>query len=102
MTAATGFGGERALGGATTSGFVGGRNVVTITVDPHELTAEVHREFHRNQRSSLVDLGDILKRWVFGDGENKGFGTEGSCGNGDGEEEEENGREEGEGSGGRH
>ena len=49
-----------------------------------------------------MDLGYILKRWVFGNREKEGFGTEGSCSNGNGEEEEENGGEEGEGSGGGH
>ena len=34
FAAGNGFG-EGALGGATTSGFVGGRNEATVTVDPH-------------------------------------------------------------------
>lgn len=98
FAAGNGFG-EVALGGATASGFVGGRNVATVTVDPHEATAEVNREIDWNQRSSLVDLDDVLERWMFDDRENEGFGGEGSCGNGNGEEEEENGGGGGEGEG---
>lgn len=74
-----------ALGGAATGRLVSGRNVATVTVDPHELTAEVDRELEWNERGSLVDVGDVLERWVFGDREKEGFGAEGGSCNGNGE-----------------
>ena len=102
LTAGSGLGSEGALGGAATSGLISGRDIGAVTVDPHELTTQVHRQLHRNQRGSLPELDDVLERWVFCDGEEESLGAEGGGGNGGGEEEEENRGEEGEGSGGRH
>ena len=102
LAAAAGLGSKVALSRAATGRLVGGGNVATVTVDPHELATEVDGELHRNQRGSLPDLGNVLERRVFGDRKNQSFGAEGGCGDGGGEEEEENRGEEGEGSGGRH
>lgn len=102
LAAGAGLGSQRALSRAAAGRLVGGRDVAAVTVDPHELAAQVDGELDRNQRSPLVDLGDVLPRWVLCDGEDEGFGAEGGCGNGGGEDEEENGGEQAEGSGGRH